>query len=92
MLAATSGDLQARFDTTAVGEGPDFFADLDGITRVEEQAAIDAGRIQASGLDYVGHLRAPSRRGSSQPERFLRTEQHPRRRKPENVNQENQRY
>ena len=64
MLAATSGGLQARFDTTAVGEGPYFFADLDGITRVEEQAAIDAGRIQASGLDHVGHLRAPSCRGS----------------------------
>jgi len=39
-------------------------ADLDGITSVEEQAAIDAGLIQASGLYDVGHRRAPSRRGS----------------------------
>lgn len=49
--------LQARFDTRAVDTGPYFFTDLDGITSADEQAAIDAGLIQATGLRYVGQRR-----------------------------------
>jgi hypothetical protein len=56
------GGLQARFNTPAIGEGPYFFTDL-RVTRADEQAAIDAGLIQAAGLHYVGQRRAPSRVG-----------------------------
>jgi SAM-dependent methyltransferase len=45
--------LDARFDRTYVGEGPYFFCDLEDTTDVDEQAAIDAGTIQATGLRYV---------------------------------------
>lgn len=50
--------LRDRFDTRFAGDGPQFFAELDGVTRADEQAAIDAGLIQATGLHYVGHRRA----------------------------------
>lgn len=46
--------LQARFDTRSATEGPYFYAELDGVTRADEQAAIDAGVIRATGLHYVG--------------------------------------
>jgi hypothetical protein len=46
--------LQARFDTLALTEGPYFFSSLDGVTSDDEQAAIDARRIQATGIRYVG--------------------------------------
>jgi SAM-dependent methyltransferase len=49
--------LQARFDTAAIGGGPYFFVDLDATTSAEEQAAIDAGLIQASALHFAGHPR-----------------------------------
>lgn len=52
--------LGNRFDTRAAGDGPFFFAELDGVTRVDEQAAIDAGLIRATGLHYIGHRRAHS--------------------------------
>jgi SAM-dependent methyltransferase len=54
--------LQARFDTRTVGDGPYFFAELDGVTRDEEQAAIDAGLVRAGGLYYAGQR--PSMSGS----------------------------
>ena len=47
--------LGARFDTQLVLEGPYFFPDLEGVTAVGEQAAIDAGQIQANGISYIGH-------------------------------------
>jgi SAM-dependent methyltransferase len=50
--------LQSRFDTVVVAEGPLLFADLDGVTRDEEHAAIATGVIRANGLHYVGHSRA----------------------------------
>ena len=46
--------LQARFDTRAMSDGPYFFADLDGVTAEQEQAAIDSQQIQATGIRYVG--------------------------------------
>jgi hypothetical protein len=50
--------LQTRFDTHAVGKGPYLFSDLGDVTSAEEQAAIDAGVIQATGLRYIGQRRA----------------------------------
>lgn len=50
--------LQTRFDTHAVGKGPYLFSDLGDVTSAEEQAAIDAGAIQATGLRYIGQRRA----------------------------------
>ncbi len=46
--------LRARFDTLSLTEGPYFFSSLDGITSDDEQAAIDAQQIQATGIRYVG--------------------------------------
>jgi len=46
--------LGARFDTKLVLEGPYFFPDLDGVTAVDEQAAIDTGQIKANGISYIG--------------------------------------
>ncbi len=51
-------ELDARFDARLVAYGPYFFPDLDGVTDRDEQAAIDAGEIQANRIDYVGRLRA----------------------------------
>jgi SAM-dependent methyltransferase len=50
--------LQTRLDTQAIGEGPYLFADLGRVTPAEEQAAIEAGVIQATGLRYIGQRRA----------------------------------
>jgi hypothetical protein len=50
--------LQTRFDTHVVGKGPYLFSDLGDVTSAEEQAAIDAGVIQATGLRYIGQRRA----------------------------------
>jgi SAM-dependent methyltransferase len=49
IVAALDGRFQRRFHA----EGPYLFADLADITEAEEQAAIDAGRIQACGIRYV---------------------------------------
>jgi hypothetical protein len=54
--------LQARFDTKIVREGSYLFADLGDVSGDDEQAAIDAGVIQATGIRYVGRLRAPDPR------------------------------
>jgi SAM-dependent methyltransferase len=45
--------LDARFDRRFSAEGPYFFADLAGTSEAEEQAAIDAGLIQAGGIRYA---------------------------------------
>ena len=46
--------LDTRFDRRHLTEGPYFFADLDHTSAEEEQTAIDAGHIRATGLRYVG--------------------------------------
>jgi hypothetical protein len=53
--------LQARFDTKIVGEGSYLFADLGDVNGDDEQAAIDAGVIRATGIRYVGRRRADRR-------------------------------
>jgi SAM-dependent methyltransferase len=45
--------LDARFSRQFHAEGPYLFADLADISEAEEQAAIDAGLIQAGGIRYV---------------------------------------
>lgn len=54
--------LDARFDPESVTYGPYFFADLAGTSEADEQAAIDAGLIQANRIRYAGRPR--SRPGS----------------------------
>lgn len=49
--------LDARFGRRLHADGPYFFADLDGVSEADEQAAIDAGQIRATGVRYVGSLR-----------------------------------
>jgi hypothetical protein len=39
------------------GYGPYFFSDLGGTSEGDEQAAIDAGQIRATGIRYTGTLR-----------------------------------
>lgn len=53
--------LEARFDTRLCAEGPYFYADLHGVAAADEQAAIDAGQLQANGLRYVGRWAGPDR-------------------------------
>jgi hypothetical protein len=52
--------LESRFETRSLTEGPYLFADLDGVTSADEQAAIDAGEIQPGCCRYVGERRANS--------------------------------
>jgi SAM-dependent methyltransferase len=49
--------LDARFDRQLYLDAPNFFADLDGTSEADEQGAIDAGLIQATGIRYVGRPR-----------------------------------
>lgn len=49
--------LDARFEPLLVADAPYFFYELDGVSEADEQNAIDAGRIQANGVRYVGRLR-----------------------------------
>jgi SAM-dependent methyltransferase len=53
-------ELQARFDRELLAYGPYFFADLAGTSEADEQAAIDAGEIQANRITYIGRRRAPA--------------------------------
>jgi hypothetical protein len=46
--------LDARFDRRRWGFGPYFFADLADTTEADEQAAIDPGQVQATGIWYAG--------------------------------------
>jgi SAM-dependent methyltransferase len=45
--------LDARFDRRLHAWGPYFFSDLLDTTEADEQAAIDAGRIHATGIHYT---------------------------------------
>lgn len=45
--------LDARFDRLSYAEGPYLFPELDGSTIADEQAAIDAGLIRATGIRYA---------------------------------------
>jgi SAM-dependent methyltransferase len=49
--------LDARLDRQECGFRPYFFADLADTTQADEQAAIDAGQIQATGIWYAGRRR-----------------------------------
>lgn len=49
--------LDARFDRTSYDTGPYFFAELDGVSAADEQAAIDAGQISAIGIRYLAAAR-----------------------------------
>jgi SAM-dependent methyltransferase len=50
-------ELDARFDRVRLTDGPYFFPDLAGVTEADEQAAIDAGLIRATRIEYVGRRR-----------------------------------
>jgi hypothetical protein len=50
-------ELDARFDRQWLGRGPYFFPDLAGVSEADEQAAIDAGEIQANRIAYAGRRR-----------------------------------
>jgi SAM-dependent methyltransferase len=49
--------LDARFERQLCTHGPYFFADLRDTSEADEQAAIDAGQIQATRILYAGRLR-----------------------------------
>jgi SAM-dependent methyltransferase len=49
--------LDERFGRVHLAHGPYFFPDLVGVTEENERAAIDAGQIRATRVDYVGTLR-----------------------------------
>jgi SAM-dependent methyltransferase len=46
--------LDERLERRRVADGPYVFADLAGVTADDEQAAIDAGAIRATRIDWVG--------------------------------------
>jgi SAM-dependent methyltransferase len=50
--------LDARFERHLLARGPYFFADLAKTTEADEQAAIDAGHIRGTRIDYVGAKRS----------------------------------
>jgi hypothetical protein len=47
-------ELDTRFDRQLLDYGPYFFAELADVSQADEQAAIDAGQIQANRIGYVG--------------------------------------
>ena len=53
------GALEAHFEPRSLTRGPYFFADLADTAETDEQAAIDAGEIQATGIRYIGTPRRP---------------------------------
>jgi hypothetical protein len=54
--------LNERLRREFLEHGPYFFPDLADTTTVEEQAAIDAGVIKATRIDWAVHDRNPQRR------------------------------
>jgi SAM-dependent methyltransferase len=50
-------ELGARFERRAFAYGPYFFPDLAGVSEGDEQAAIDAGKIQANRISWAGQRR-----------------------------------
>ena len=51
---ATAAPAGACVVRPALTEGPYFFSDLEHTSADDEQTAIDAGRIRATGLRYIG--------------------------------------
>lgn len=51
--------LDARFGRRSCAFGPYVYPDLAGVSEADEQAAIDSGQIQATGIRYTGTRRAP---------------------------------
>ena len=49
--------LDERFQRVHLAQGPYFFPDLAQATEEDERAAIAAGQIQPTRIDYVGRLR-----------------------------------
>jgi SAM-dependent methyltransferase len=49
-------ELDERFERRSCEFAPYFFADLGDVAEADEQAAIDAGEIRATGIRYVGGL------------------------------------
>jgi SAM-dependent methyltransferase len=49
--------LEERFDRSRLSRGPYFFPDLARTTEEDELAAIEAGQIRATRVDYVGSRR-----------------------------------
>jgi SAM-dependent methyltransferase len=49
--------LDERFERVHLARGPYFFPDLAEVTEEDERAAIEAGQIRATRVDYVGTLR-----------------------------------
>jgi SAM-dependent methyltransferase len=45
--------LETRLHTRLLAHTPYFYTDLDRVTEADEQAAIDTGQIQATGIRYV---------------------------------------
>ena len=48
-----AGSSSTRFNRQLLATGPYFFPDLANVSENEEQAAIDAGEIQANRIAYV---------------------------------------
>jgi SAM-dependent methyltransferase len=48
--------LQDRLRTTVADRGAFYFPGLDAVTEEDELAAVAAGRIQANGIRFVGHI------------------------------------
>jgi SAM-dependent methyltransferase len=46
--------LDERLERRRLADGPYVFADLRGVTADDEQAAIDAGEIQATRIEWIG--------------------------------------
>ncbi len=61
-------ELHARFDGRLLAYGPYFFPDLAGTSEADEQASIDAGQIQATRIQYVGHRQEPRKAQRRQPD------------------------
>jgi len=55
--SALLAELDRRFDRTVCASGPYLFGDLDDVSDVDEQLAIDEGLINALRVDYVGRAR-----------------------------------
>jgi hypothetical protein len=51
-------ELDARFDCQLLPYRPYFFPELADVSENDEQAAIDAGDIQANRIDYVGRQKS----------------------------------
>ncbi len=49
--------LDARFERVSCATGPYFFAELDGVSFDDEQAAIDIGLLEPGGISYAGRTR-----------------------------------